>query len=384
MGDRKKPWLVNVPASLSETGRRKREFFVSKRIAEARTRELTKISLRETSRSDLTDLLEPFGVSLWEAVTFFVTLQSEHLPALTKHGATIEEAIRYYLEHARERAASREFCEAFKEFKAAKSNRRERTKHDYNHVEGKLSPHFRGKLLRDITAKDLEAAINKECPGEFGRRKFMAVLKTLYNWSIRRDYASQNPILKLDPVELRPSEKPILTNQQVKDLLSKCTDELLPYYLFGLFCGVRPKELQRLEWTHVNLEERHIYLPGSITKTWEHRYIDISDNLMRWLKIYGKDKTGPICPPNFAPKHRTCYKKAGFTEWRQDVMRHTFASNHLAHHGKLDDLLQAMGHRSSPQTLWRYYHNARTKKDAAIFWGITPECRNTGALEIAA
>ncbi len=168
-------------------------------------------------------------------------MQSQFLPALGEHQASVEDAIRFFLKHQAERVASREFCAAFDEFKAAKTNRRQRTKDDYTHVSGKLAKHFKGKLLADITAHDIDAAINQECPGEYGRRKFMAVLKTLFNWSIRRDYLSTNPVLKIDPVELRPSQKPIFTNTEVIQLLTHCTDELLPYYLFGLFCGIRPK-----------------------------------------------------------------------------------------------------------------------------------------------
>ncbi len=372
---RARPWLVNIPASLSETGKRKREFFESKRLAEARIRGLSRISSRESSRSDLAKALEPHGATLWEAVNFFITMQSQFQPALDEHGATIEEAVRDFLHRQRERAQSVEFCKAFAEFQEAKAHRRSRTKDDYRNVSDRMGAHFKGKLLSDITAREIDAAISKECPGDHGRRKFMAVLKTLFNWSIRRDYLSKNPILKLDPVELRPSQKPILTNDQVNSLLTKCTNEILPYYLFGLFCGIRPKELQRLDWEHVNIEERHVFVPGPASKTWEHRYVEISDNLLEWIELCCGEKLGRICPGDFGQKHRANYNRAGIAVWKQDVMRHTFASNHLAHFGNLDALLQAMGHRSSPQTLWRYYHKARTKSEARQFWSIRPSSR---------
>ena len=141
----------------------------------------------------------------------------------------------------------------------------------------------------------------------------------------------------------------------MKQLLTHCSDELLPYYLLGLICGIRPKELQRLEWQHVNIDERHVYVPGSISKTWEHRYVEIPEILLAWLDVYGQDRCRSICPPSFA-------------------------SNHLADFGNLDSLHQAMGHRSSPQALWRHYHNARSKKDAAEFWAVAPSLR-TGESE---
>lgn len=374
---RARPWLVNIPASLSDTGKRKREYFQSKRMAEARVRTLSRVSSRECSRSELAEELEPFGASLWEAVNFFITMQSHLQPALAEHGATIEEAVRDFLERQREKASSIEFCQAFAEFQDAKAHRRGRTRDDYRNVADRMASHFKGKLLSDLTAREIEAAIRKECPGDHGRRKFMAVLKTVFNWAIRRDYLTINPILKIDPVELRPSQKPILTNDQATSLLANCTDEILPYYLFGLFCGIRPKELQRLKWEHVDVGERHVLVPGAASKTWEHRYVEISDNLLEWLEACCRERKGRICPGNFGTKHRDNYRSAGIDEWKQDVMRHTFASNHLAHFGDLDGLLQAMGHRSSPQTLWRYYHKARTKSEAARFWAIRPSSRQT-------
>ncbi len=129
----------------------------------------------------------------------------------------------------------------------------------------------------------------------------------------------------------------------------------------------------------MNMKEGHIYVPESASKTWEHRYVDLPDNLQAWLEVYGRSRCGWICPANFAEKHRANYQLAGFTSWKQDVMRHTFTSNHLAHFGDLDGLLQAMGHRSSPQTLWRYYHRARTKSEAAEYWAIGPTIREKSA-----
>jgi len=149
------------------------------------------VSSRESSRSELAKELEPYGASLWEAVNFFITMHGQFQPALNEHDASIEEAVRDFLERQKEKASSIEFCQAFVEFQEAKSHRRERTKDDYRNVSDRMGVHFKGKLLSDITAREIEAAIRKECPGDHGRRKFMAVLKTLFNWSIRRDYLSK-------------------------------------------------------------------------------------------------------------------------------------------------------------------------------------------------
>ena len=53
-----------------------------------------------------------------------------------------------------------------------------------------------------------------------------------------------------------------------------------------------------------NIEERHVFVPGPASKTWEHRYVEISDNLLEWLEACCKDRTGKICPGDFGQKHQ--------------------------------------------------------------------------------
>ncbi|MEZ5303065.1 MAG: tyrosine-type recombinase/integrase [Verrucomicrobiales bacterium] len=361
---------MNVPATLSDNGTRKREYFGSKRHALARIRELERNQDREGSRADLAAILEPYGATLWDAVNFFVDVQDRFRPMLQDYGTTVSEAVEFFLSAQQQKARSCEFCRAFAEFMEAKSDRRERTKADYRHVANHVGKHLKGEMLIDLNPRRVDDVLKKTCRTPYGRRRFMAVLKAFFNWAIRREYLEKNPVIKLDPVELSPTRKPILSNDEVRRLLANCRDDMRAYYLLGLFCGIRPKELQSLEWCHVDFEQKHIYIPGSISKTWDHRYVYMSNNLVKWLdKEVAQNRHGSIIPHNFFEKHRECYEAAGIA-WKQDVMRHTFASNHLAHHNDLDLLLRQMGHRSSPQTLWRHYHHARTLAEAEEFWEI--------------
>ena len=146
MDGRKRPWLVNVPASLSDTGVRKREFFETKRQAETRIRELGKVESRESSRSELSSALEPYGATLWEAVNFFRMMHDRFQPALDEYGATMEEAIRHFLKHQSRRAASKEFCEVFAEFKAGI------LEHEKDFRLRGLPPRWYDHLMRQVSA----------------------------------------------------------------------------------------------------------------------------------------------------------------------------------------------------------------------------------------
>lgn len=370
---RKRPWRINVPAKISETGRRKREYFASKRQADLRVKELQKLMVEEPSSTpELVAALRPYDVQLCDAVQFYLRLQDAYGEALASHDASFGEAIEFFLRHQELKNLSREFVAAFEEFEEFKADRRERTRQDYGQVKTRMRKHFEGINLRDIEPRQVEDAFSLECPTAHGRRRYMRVMKAFFNWAIRRDYLEENPIRKLDPPEIRSGRKQVMTNKEVSDLLTHCRDDMLPYYLFGIFCGIRPKELQRLGWEHVNFDERHIHVPGDASKTWDHRYVDLSENLMLWLQPYRLYRSGTIAPANLYEKHRESYREAGIERWPEDVMRHTFASNHLAKFNDLNLLLRLMGHRSNPQTLWRHYHNARTTRQAEEFWAIRP------------
>ena len=43
--------------------------------------------------------------------------------------------------------------------------------------------------------------------------------------------------------------------------------DLLPYHALGLFAGIRPMELERLDWQHIDLTECHIEITAEVSKT---------------------------------------------------------------------------------------------------------------------
>ena len=62
-------------------------------------------------------------------------------------------------------------------------------------------------------------------------------------------------------------------------------------------------------------------------------------------------------------------KKEG-RPWEADAIRHTFASMHLAKHGKTDELATIMG--NSPEVINAHYKRIVEPSVADAFWGIRP------------
>jgi len=58
-------------------------------------------------------------------------------------------------------------------------------------------------------------------------------------------------------------------------------------------------------------------------------------------------------------------------EWKPDIMRHSYASYHLALHQSADKTALEMGHRDT-NMLFRHYRELVTKEEAQAYWRIEP------------
>ncbi len=151
-------------------------------------------------------------------------------------------------------------------------------------------------------------------------------------------------------------------------------DDLLPHSLFGVFAGIRPEELERLQWEHVNVEEGHIEMPASITKTATRRVITIDPTLSAWLHWYMSRhgiQQGNVTPLTNLRRRLRAARKAAKVQAIQDGSRHSYASYWLAVNKDEHRLRENLGHRSSDE-LWDHYHRACTEKEARKFWAILP------------
>jgi integrase len=206
---------------------------------------------------------------------------------------------------------------------------------------------------------------------------FLRYIRAVFNFGIRRGWCVENPVKRIEMHSLR-MRKEILTNPQVTELLKAVCErdfELLPYHVLCIFAGIRPKEVERLTWSNVNMEERHIEVPDEKSKTGIRRIVEMEPLLVRWLDYYikshGNIQDGVTPTSNLRKRLRAVRRTAGIDRWPQDAPRRTFASCWLAVHSDMNRLNNLMGH-TSPHMLWRHYNKAVTQKQAKAFWQIEP------------
>jgi integrase len=136
------------------------------------------------------------------------------------------------------------------------------------------------------------------------------------------------------------------------------------YIAIGLFAGLRPTEIQRLNFSDINLEDKTILLPAKKTKTSKKRAVIINDTLKAWLVPYIPNilKGGSIINPNFRRRF-TEFRKANNIKWVYDGLRHSYGTYFYALTSNEYETAKQMG--NSPHIVKEHYANQRIIKEVA-------------------
>ena len=93
--------------------------------------------------------------------------------------------------------------------------------------------------------------------------------------------------------------------------------------------------------------------------------MNVLPNLKEWLKV------SPETPLKNKRRRKLAIIKAAGLNWAHDIMRHSYASYHLAQFESADKTALEMGHRDT-QMLFRHYRELVTKEEAQAYWAIEP------------
>ena len=293
---------------------------------------------------------------------------------------SLEQAVDFYLQHCAP-AGARTIEECLTEYVEAKrrANRRPRT---IVEAEGKLGLFVQGHEgagVHELTTRDLVKWLDG-CGFSNGTRdSYRRQLVGLFNFSVKHGYRASNPAAAIERSAKDEKLPEIHTSKQVESMLRTAADSeplTVPYFALGYFAGLRPEnELAGLDWSDIDFESRLIRVRPETAKKRRMRYVDMSENLVKWLLPYRK-KSGKI-----GYRRKRCYKvrKAAGVAWAHDVMRHTYGTMHLAHHNDIQKTALQMGH-TRPDMLFNHYRNLVKPAEAAAFWGVEPE-QGEGVIE---
>jgi len=231
-----------------------------------------------------------------------------------------------------------------------------------------LAAEFRGSLCNAITAKALEDWFQKRGWKRSTIDGVLSKISPFFSWILREKLIDQNPCASVvRPIADDNGPPKILTAQETRTLLCAAISidpQFVKYFAIGLFAGVRPHEIGRL--VNRDISEHYIEVSASKSKSRNRRLVTVMPNLFQWLRAYPP----PIPSTNKRRRFEKIIKIADIN-WSQDVMRHSFASYHLAHFQSAEKTALEMGHRDT-NILFRHYRELVTREEAQAFWAIEP------------
>lgn len=368
-------WLLDVSAKASPSGKRQRLFFPSQKKASLEADRLKRernkwgeVSTR-IAASDAEDAAKALEIlkgrcSLSQAAQHWSDWKER-----CEASVTFSELWRLYMER-KEGEASAGYLKDMQRYSAS------------------MLEALGGKIVSEIQPIEIEEALDKnfKTPRQFDNAR--RTIRPAFSFALKRGYVSENPFTRIEHRKIKKGEVCIATLKECRAVITACTDlserkklpksylldctACLPAVVIQLFAGVRPMEIQRLQWEHIDFDHGFIKIDHDVAKTRSVRIIRIEPNLRAWLDtLPEKERSGSVVPGGYAAKIKAIRYVAGISQ-KQDVLRHSFASYHLAAYADLKALQEAMGH-GTPEMVLKHYRALVTKADAVEFWKIAPK-----------
>ena len=185
-----------------------------------------------------------------------------------------------------------------------------------------------GRRMADVNPDRVQAFLRTMKPRN--ALNYYRVARQLMRYGIRRGWIADDPLRGLDPPAWRPSPPRTLTTEQAHALLAHAPARLVPYLAIGLLAGLRPGELEALDWSAVDLDAGTILVLPETSKVRRARYVPICQRLAAILRPLARAE-GRVCPSDKSLRLlRAEACKAAGVSWSQDIMRHTYATARLA------------------------------------------------------
>jgi integrase len=291
---------------------------------------------------------------------------------LRKFGWSVQDAVRFAVEHLRRSHASATVESAMKALIEAKraAGRSERYCNDLDLRLGRLCMAFGERKLAEISTAELEGFLASLKVAAETRNTFRRDIRTLWSFAEKRGWGSAHTAKNTERAKALDRPPAILKSEQAAALLTESKDDdLLAFHAIGLFAGLRVAEIKALDWRDVDLAGGFIHVGAKISKTRSRRLVPILDNLKAWLQPIAKPR-GPVVERELRYRHEAARNRAGIIAWPENSMRHSFVSYRLAATGNAAQTALESGHDQA--VLFAHYRELVKPKDAERFFEIMP------------
>ena len=324
------------------------------------------VSDRDTFRAAQT-LLAPFRVPLLSALEEYVRCRtllgdSPLLPAVEEYlrrtrgvrlGATVPEVVKEFLAAKEQDGVSRRYLNQLRS--------------DVN----RFAAAFPDPILH-VKSEQIDHWLRGLGVAPRTRNGILTGVRTLFTFAKSRSYLSKNEVTEADSLakaKVGDTDTVIFKPAVMQTLLEAAPKELIPYLAIAAFAGLRPAEIERLDWSAINLERRMIEVRAGQAKTASRRIVPISQNLAAWLTPHVS--TGRVIVAGELYRQVTALAARLQMEWPRNVLRHSFISYRLPLVKSAEQVALEAG--NSPSIIFKHYRELATEDEAQHWFGIVPK-----------
>jgi integrase len=244
---------------------------------------------------------------------------------------------------------------------------------------------FGNQPVAAITVEEIDNWLRDLPLSPQSRVNYRSVVGVLFSHATKRGLIDVNPITRTAKPKRVNTAPEIFTVDELDALLSagsRTAPDVVPMLAIGAFAGLREAEIQRLDWSEVDLTRGHIEVKAAKAKSARRRIIPIQPNLAEWLNPYAPMK-GSVVPEGARGKLDRVRKAAGLASWPQNGLRHSYASYRLAEIHDAPRVAAELGH-TTPQMLYSTYREVVLPEEAGRFWKLVPEAKAKNVLSFNA
>lgn len=369
--DSQRGWRVEVPASLSDTGKRIQRYFPTRE----KGTEFAK-SLRRNFKD--------FGSQARTLSPGSTEDATKALELLEGFETTLTACARFYIAHRDKRSKAPTMGEAMAKGANLRKKLSARYRQSLKNLQKRLPSAFAAMNLVDLTPGGISEALTEMTNGATAWKNALRMLSAILTDYVKDGTIHENPCKRVQLPKVKSNDEVVIYQVgELQALFNACKDydsgsdpkcaACATPFAFLAFAGIRPTELTRLNWEDVSLELSSIRLGGRVTKTGKTRNVRINPTLKAWIESIPEEKRkGRITPGRWTQKATRVRREAGLDGRKlQDALRHSFGSYMLATENDFDALKADMGHQHF-EVFFAHYHNSMTKDQAAPYWKILP------------
>lgn len=292
-------------------------------------------------------------------------------------GVPLHEAVEFYMKFHRIGAPRKTLAEIADEFLLATEARGVSKKYvksiTFAHNVWKKWAGAMG--LPEISATFVERKFAESTYAAHSKKNFLRAYRSLELFAVRQKYLPKDFEGAAEQVKLPPAKNStpaVFTPEELMRLLIVTRPHQLAYVATMAFGGARRAEFERMTPEHFAPDENIATINAEIAKKGSRRVLELPDNLREWLKIAVMPKSGTRPTKksivNLTDKNRL--REVGLV-WKQNILRHSFCSYHLALHRNSALTSELAG--NSPQMLRDHYKSLVTPTAARDWFDITPQ-----------